>query len=182
MKHRIQLERPDDSHQFSILNGTATQAFTWWEFYPDWQAVADLQDLGEDDFPPQPKLDQVLRLVRCYATLWIGTWQGTIAPMDRQPQGWTYPSGQPLEPEWWWQWHPSSQTEAEALTLLNTNGFEAWERSESTPLKAGIPFQMQRNLGEVQAVNAISVQRLPDLMRKDAPWIFEFEMPSSTIA
>ena len=167
MKYRIQLKRPDYSHRFEIHHGTATKAFSWWEFYPDWEALHQLTEFDQE-IQAHPKLDEILRLVGSHATLWIGSWQGTLSPMDVQPQGWTYPSGKPIEPEWFWQWHPVEHVAQAAVTLLNADPISAWEATETTPLKAGVPSQMQRALGEVQAVDAIPVQRLPDLMRKDA--------------
>jgi hypothetical protein len=172
MLKRITLKTPGYTHAFGILNGTLSRHFTWWEFYPDWQTLEQLHDLEIES--AHPKLSEILRAVGSHATLWIGDWQGTIAPMDIPPEGWTYPSGRPLEPEWWWQWFPSDRAESEAKECLNMNPIDAW--SVNSPLKFGIPFQMQRNLGDVQEINAIPMMRLPDLVKKEVLWTFEFEV------
>jgi hypothetical protein len=171
MLKRLTLPRPESSHEFLIHNGKLQQDFTWWEFYPAWEAFDRLDEMGVES--PHPKLDEVLRSVKSHAKLWIGDWEGTIAPMDCQPQGWTYPSGKPLEPEWWWQWHPSSFAQTQAVATINMNSIEAW--TANSPLKSGVPFQMQRNMGEVSAIEAIPVQRLPHLMKKEALWTFEYD-------
>jgi hypothetical protein len=170
MLKRLKLKNPDYDHHFNIQNGNLSQPFTWWYFHPDYETACQLDDLGVESC--HPRLSDILRLVGSHAKLWVGDWQGTIAPMDVVPQGWTYPSGKPLESEWWSQWHLCDRTEAEAVSLLNMNSIDAW--SVDSPFKSGIPFQTQRSIGEVSAINAISVMRLPGMVRKDAEWLFEW--------
>ena len=174
MKYRITLPRPNDINTFNIFNGRLRLPFTWWEFNPDLETLCLLQDLGlTKGFV---HLDDVLKLAGSHSTLWIGDWQGTIAPMDVQPEGWTYPDESLLEPEWWWLWHPKPWAEKELVKGLNSDLSAAWQ--SASPLKALVPFQMQRRSGETTAVEAIPVSRLPDLMKKDAMWTFEFEVKS----
>lgn len=168
---RVKLRSPEYDHSFRICNNGLRQAFRLWYFNPDYETACQLENLDCDIC--YPKLNDILQLVGSYASLWIGDWQGTIAPMDVAGQGWTYPSGQPLEPEWWWQWHPCDRTEAKLLSLLNMNPIEAW--TVDAPFKFGIPFQTQQTLGKVSAIDAIPMMRLPSLVRKDVEWIFEFE-------
>jgi hypothetical protein len=170
MLQRLKFNTPDYDHRFEILNGDLSQRFTWWRWYPDCDTFFQLQDLGCNG--SSPTISDVLQLVGSHATLWLDTWQGTIAPMDVQPTGWTYPSGKDLEPEWWWRWYPSDLTETHAVNYLNMNVIDAW--SVDCPFKCGIPFQTQRSLGEVRKIDAIPLMRLPDMVRKDTEWIFEF--------
>lgn len=174
MKHRLVLARPNDFSSFKIYNGTLSKSFTRWEFSPDYEAICLFSDLEGAKICRH--LDDVLRLVGSHATLWIGNWQGTVAPMDVPPEGWTYPNDEPLEPEWLWQWHPVPFAERELVNGLNADIAVAWQ--SKSPLKALVPFQFQRQTGETAAVEAIPIGRLPDLMKKEAPWTFEWETKS----
>lgn len=171
MLKRIKLKTPDFNQQFEIANKGLRKSFTWWQFHPDYETVCQLEDLGCDAC--HPTLSDILKLTRSYSTLWIGAWQGKVAPMNVVPQGWTYPNGTPLEPEWWWQWHPCHQAELEAISAINTNLVKAM--NTDSPLKLGIPFQMQRSISEVSSIDAISLMRLPGLVRKNVEWTFEWE-------
>lgn len=170
-KHRIQTKRPDYSHKFNIHNGSATRPFTWWEINSDYETLCSIQNLYDGEVAAYLKLNTMLRIAGSHATLWISDWQGTIAPMDVQPQGWCYPNGEPIEPEWWWQWHPAPDTAAAIVARLEAGPFA---QDETSPLKSGVPYQFQRRQGQTQAVEAIPIQQLPNLVRSAAPWIFEF--------
>ncbi|MGG6267081.1 hypothetical protein ACQ4M3_13020 [Leptolyngbya sp. AN03gr2] len=172
MLRKLQLRTPGYDHRFQIQNRALRQPFTWWAFQPDYEAVELLDDLGISTC--SPKLDQILRLVGSYATLWIGDWEGKIAPMDVVPEGWTYPSGRLLEREWWSQWYLCDRTESQAVEFINMNPFEA--SKVHSPFKSGLPFQMQHSLGKVSSISAIEIQRLPDLVHKDIKWIFEWDV------
>jgi hypothetical protein len=173
-QYRVKLKTPDWEHQFKIHNGGVSREFIWWEFSPEWESLRALQGMDET-ISCYPKLSDVLRLVGSHATLWIGEWEGKLAPMDVQPEGWSYPNGVELEPEWWWQWHPAEATSQKVVEYLNKDVPEAWESFESTPFKAMIPHQLQRKHGDIFQVEAIPVQRLPGLVRRDVEWVFEFE-------
>jgi hypothetical protein len=174
VKHRLQLATPNYFHRFEIKNGSVRKNFSWWEFLPEcWDTFQQLQSLG-CAVGSSVKLNDVLQVVGSHATLWLGDWQGIVVPMDVPPQGWTYPSGRALEPEWWWQWHPCDRSAKKIVQALNAAPVEAWESARSIPFKSGIAFQSQRNQGNVLSVEAIPMQRLPGLVRKDVPWVFEF--------
>jgi len=168
---RLSLKTPDYSHQFNIRNGSICRAFTWWEFYPSWEALQDLHKLGIR-YASGVKLNQVLRAVGSHATLWIDGWEGRVAPMDAEPEGWTFPNGDPLPKEWWWQWYPGDRASQEISAFLNMDIQESW--NAKLPFKFGIPFQFQRSMGAIEQVNAIPIQRLPGLVKKGAVWIFEY--------
>jgi hypothetical protein len=173
-QYRVKLKTPDWEHQFKIHNGGVSREFIWWEFSPEWETLGTLQDLAEG-ISCFPKLAEILKLAGSHATLWIGEWEGIVAPMDCPPEGWSYPSGAELEPEWWWQWHPREATRPKIEGYLNAQPSEAWNVYQTTPFKAGIPFQMQRTFGGLDQVQAISVQQLPGLVRAGVSWVFEFE-------
>lgn len=50
-----------------------------------------------------------------YSRLWLGDLDGVITPKDVQPEGWTYPSGKPIEDSWFWEWHPSEFSQSQLL-------------------------------------------------------------------
>lgn len=106
-----------------------------------------------------------------YSRLWIGPLDGTIAPMDVQPEGWTYASGDPLEPSWWWQWYPSDTARKLIMGDL----------SERNPLEVKTfkhiaPIQLQKESGPLTDVQAIDVIRLPGLFKNGVPFIFETDL------
>jgi len=85
MMRRITLKTPIYDHVFNIQNGNLQQRFTWWYFKPSYEAICQMEDLGIES--NSPKLDSILRQVGSYATLWIGSWKGRLAPMDVVPHG-----------------------------------------------------------------------------------------------
>lgn len=172
MRHRIEFRSPEYGHLIDVRNGRITQTLTLWTFFPESRARHQLQNF-DTAFAAHPRMSEVLRLCGIGATLWIGDWQGTILPPD-PPQAWTYPNGAPLEPEWEWDWHPCERSEKEIVERLNER-LETWSIASDSPLKVGVPVQLQSTFGELQAVTAIPIRKLPNLVKKDTAWIFEFE-------
>ena len=115
-----------------------------------------------------------------YATLWIGDLKGTIAPMDVQPQGWTYPNGEVAEPSFFWQWHPSDDTEDKIIRdLSDANPFrKVLEGEEPKYLKGLVPYAKDRKHGKIDAIQAFPILKLPEMLRPDLQWTFEFDGPS----
>lgn len=107
-----------------------------------------------------------------YATLWAGDMEGKIVPMDVEPQGWTYANGEPVEPSWFWQWHPSDATKAAMLQDLKaTNPLS----STTSIFKSLAPRLMCGRHGAVTDIQAIDVAQLPNIVKSGTPYIFEFE-------
>ena len=167
---RIQLKRPEAEHQFDIQNGSLTRPFSWWEFNTSWQQSRQLADWGASD-RVSPKLNEILRIFGPYCSLWLDDWEGTLVPMDVPPDGWTYPNGDKLEPEWWWEWHPSQRTNAEAVKFLN-KPIDLISLDRPAPFKCGVPFQMKRKMGEIVKIEAIPIQQLAAISHKDSDWTF----------
>ena len=106
-----------------------------------------------------------------HSRLWVGPLDGIIAPMDVQPEGWTYPSGDPLEPSWWWQWHPS-----DAAKELIMGDLSERNPLEVKTFKHLAPMGLQKKSGTITDVQAINIIRLPGLIKNGTPYIFETEL------
>lgn len=164
--NRIELKTPEDLFSFDIVNGNLKRSFTWWAFYPEWDNACRLRSMGASSY----KMNEVLKVCGSHARLWLDDHEGTIAPMDVPPQGWCYPNGDLLEPEWWWQWHPKE--DSHIVEFLNCDPIAAWEKKST--FKSGLPFQMQRQTGQIKRIEAIPMMRLPGLVKKNTVWHFEF--------
>jgi hypothetical protein len=171
MLSRVSLQTPRDYNSWPIYNGNASKPFTKWEFFPkDLETAFYLYDRGCER---PTTLGNVLRCVGSHSKLWIENWEGTIAPMDTPPEGWCYGNGKPVEQEWFWLWYPTTETAQKMTDLLNGDALELY--GSNMPWKALVPFQSQRSMGQVSTIEAIPISRLPDLVKKDAEWVFEFE-------
>jgi hypothetical protein len=105
-----------------------------------------------------------------YSRLWLGDLDGVITPKDVQPEGWTYPSGKPIEDSWFWEWHPSEFSQSQLLEdVSKINPF-----GDQGRLKSLVPMKLNDKYGEIKCVEAIPVMRLPQLFRK-CDWMFEVD-------
>ncbi len=98
--------------------------------------------------------------------------------MDQQPEGWTYPSGQEYELENFWQWIPDAESEAKLVSDSNRfseDPVEVLFGENKSVFKSLVPVQLDRQYGQIQAIEAIPIQRLAGLVSKDVDWVFEFE-------
>lgn len=116
-----------------------------------------------------------LLAIGSYKRLWIGDLDGIIAPMDVQPEGWTYPNGESLEPSWFWQWHPSEISHSKLLQdSKKTNIFDFTENIDKGRFKSLVPMKFHEKYGEIQTIGAFPVMRLPAIM-KDCTWTIEVD-------
>lgn len=111
----------------------------------------------------------LIKIAHCVglgSTIKIGELSGIIT-IGEDSDGWTYPSGIPIEPEWFWMWHPND--DAIAIIdddLAKINPLE----SELTHFKKLVPYQLARRN---EALSAIPLTRLPSLIRPEIPFLFE---------
>lgn len=172
MIKRMHVQRFDNDRSVALRHpsGKGKRITTWF-------ASINLDDsrwvegkIAQPGFACGCDLIKIAHACGSHARLWIGNLDGIIAPMDVPPQDWFYPSGIPVEPEFFWQWTPSDT----AQTLL-----EEEIRSENpltdspSHLKRLVPCQMERKHGAIAQVNAIDLVRLPDLFRRDVGFLFE---------
>ncbi|MBW4554104.1 MAG: hypothetical protein KME35_23825 [Aphanocapsa sp. GSE-SYN-MK-11-07L] len=163
---KIFLKSPINYDTIQIKNGTIEKYVVDYRFNLDDHT---LKSLSQYDLPSHPpKLAEILRIVGAYATLWIGTYQGKISPMDGQPTGWTYLSGTEFEPENFWQWVPDSRSERELLQESNVFLRHQMRLGiNDGVLKSFVPYKL------VLAVDMIPIQRLAGILRKEVDWVFE---------
>ena len=122
---RLPLKTPrawDAIRVVQLGNGKSTKDLVDYRFEPDLKRLGGVRSLHERGIPLRSlcPLHTALRIVEPYATLWIGTYKGVVAPMDVQPVGWVYGDGSEYEPENFWQWTPDEQTEKVLLEDVNT--------------------------------------------------------------
>lgn len=116
---------------------------------------------------------KIAMYVGAYSTLWIGTLDGILAPMDIPPEGWSFESGEIVEPSWFWQWHPSDKSAKRLLANLSeTNSLEV--ENPSQVFKTLVPFNSQEKRGVVSSIQAIDLVSLPDLIRPGIDFVFEY--------
>jgi hypothetical protein len=126
----------------------------------------------------EPRIIDVLRVTGSHATLWIDTCKGLVAPMDVQPEGWSWDTeGEKLvPPEFFWQWTPDMDS-AQRLTDAANRFSEEPDSIFATEsvFKQLVPFSFTLSYEAVQNIEGIPIQRLADLVRKEINWVFEFE-------
>jgi hypothetical protein len=177
---RLSLKSPINYDTIQIKNGTIEKYLAEYRFSLDYATLKNLRQYSLPSHPP--KLAHILRVVGSHATLWIGTFQGIVAPMDVQPTGWTYPSGKAFEPENFWQWVPDSRSERELISESNAFLIDPMQPlfgSNGGVFKSLVPYQLAERQGKTLAVDAIPIQRLASIVRKDIDWVFEFDQPTS---
>jgi hypothetical protein len=171
---RFAFKTPRDWDHIEINNGSLTKSVIEYRFNTTWENVKQLRDLGVQS-ASDPTLATVLRAMGSHTILWIGTYQGTIAPQDVQPEGWTYPSGQAYEPENFWQWYPDDRSAQ--MLVKDSNSFldnpMSFMEDPQGIFKSLVPFQIARNQGQTIAVDAIPISRLAGMVRKEVDWVFE---------
>jgi hypothetical protein len=167
----IQLTAPRHFNTIEIYNGDLRQTIIDWRFSMPYDVLKRF-----DDLPSDAMLADVLRSVGSHATLYVDWWKGTIAPMDVQPQGWTWANGDPFPDEYWWQWTPDDATAAAMITEANSASidFEGVMGKYTQVLKDGVPFQFARRHGEIKAVEAVPLHRLAGIARSSCTWMFAF--------
>jgi len=180
---RLPLKTPRDWDAIRIVqlgNGKSTKDLVDYRFTPDLGRLGGIRSLHERGIPLRSliSLADVLRIVGPYATLWVGSFKGTIAPMDVQPTGWVYGNGDEYEPENFWQWTPDEPSEKAMLEEINTvfdEGIKTLFEKRESVFKKFVSFQTNRSCGEVLKIDAIAVQDLPRFVKPDTDWVFEFE-------
>ncbi len=179
---RYRLTVVDWTHDNFILSNThAAQTMRGIRFQPVWNGRDGLQFrklVRAAGLPPgTDDLVRIALVAGPYSTLWIEDLNGTIAPMDVEPQGWIYPNGEPAEPAWFWQWYPSETAQQKMLADLHDPDPLRELSADRKPkyFKGLVPFDKARNYGEIQAINGINLQQLPDMMRRGLTWTFEFD-------
>jgi hypothetical protein len=95
---RLPLKTPRNWNAIRVVqlgNGRSTKDLIDYRFEPDFNQLGGVRSLHERGIPLRSlcTLAEVLRIVGPYANLWIGSYKGTIAPMDVQPTGWVYGNG-----------------------------------------------------------------------------------------
>lgn len=174
---KFAFKTPQNWNSIQIFNQGFSKYVIDHRFNVDWEVLKQADNLGID-LNSLPTIANVLRLVGSHATLWIGPHKGIVAPMDQQPEAWTYPSGQEYEPENFWQWVPSDDSEAKLVS--DSNRFSEDPAGvlfgeNKSVFKSLVPVQLDRQYGQIQAIEAIPIQRLASLVSKDIDWVFEFE-------
>jgi hypothetical protein len=177
----LKTPRPWDSIRIVQLgNGKSTRDLVDYRFTPDFKALGGIRDLHRRGIPLRSldPLAKVLQIVGPYATLWIGSCKGTIAPMDVQPTGWVYGNGDEFEPENFWQWTPDEQSENALIEDMNTfleEGMQYLFKERDSIFKDLFSYQTNRSYGKILTINAIPIQDLARLTKQNIDWVFEFE-------
>jgi hypothetical protein len=161
-------------------NGKSIKDVVDYRFTPDFKALGGVRYLHNQGIPLRSlaSLAEVLQIVGPYAKLWVGTYKGTIAPMDVQPMGWVYGNGDEYEPENFWQWTPDEQSEKAMLSDMNTilrEGMQSLLKERETIFKNLLSYQSNQTYGKVLEINAIPIQDLARLIKQEIDWVFEFE-------
>jgi hypothetical protein len=177
----LKTPRPWDSIRIVQLgNGKSTKDLVDYRFTPDFQSLGGVRDLHRRGIPLRSlvSLAEVLRIVGPYATLWIDSYRGSIAPMEVQPTGWVYGNGDEFEPENFWQWTPDEPSEKAMLRDTNTflsEGMQSLFERRETVFKDLLSYQINRSYGKVLEINAIPIQDLARMTKQNIDWVFEFE-------
>lgn len=180
---RLPLKTPRHWNAIRVVqlgNGRSTKDLVDYRFEPDFNQLGGVRSLHERGIPLRSlcTLAEVLRIVGPYATLWIGSYKGTIAPMDVQPTGWVYGNGDEFEPENFWQWTPDEQSEKAILEEINIfvgEGIQYLLKKRESIFNDLFSYQTNRSHGEVLEINSISIQDLARLVKPNTDWVFEFE-------
>jgi hypothetical protein len=175
--YRMPLKTPQNWDGFQIMNQGLTQSAIDYRFNMEWEVLKSAQKQGME-LSASPTLADVLRIAGSHATLWVGPHKGIIAPMDRQPTGWTYPSGREYEPENFWQWVPDEVAEAQLVhdsNRFSEDPIQVIFGENSSVFKSIVPAQLDRKHGQILSIEGIPIQRLAGLVKKDVDWVFEFE-------
>ena len=166
---RLHIKCPYNYNNIEILNGSLRESKIMYYLHAifdgDRDEILEYMNARFGTF-----LHGFLMAIGPYSRLWIGDLDGVITPKDVQPEGWTYPSGEPIEPSWFWEWHPSEFTQGKLLkdlTKVNPLG-------EQGRLKSLVPMNLNDKYGKIESVEAIPVMRLPQLFR-NCQWIFEID-------
>ena len=173
--HRFTLPSPQNWNQLNIYNGKLEQNLVDWRFSLDWDTLKQLKPYG---IRTDPELSDVLTVMGSHATLWIDSCKGTIAPMDSQPQGWTYGNRKtPVSPALFWQWHPDEISKGKLLTEANAvpTSLEEWLKTQTTLFKTLVPSHLAERHGQLTGIEAIPVYRLPGMLKSQCSWTFETE-------
>lgn len=174
MIHRIKVEKWISDLRFELRHPSGTRkAVTTYlplmEFENSVWAAKKCDELG---LPGTPDLIKIALCAGPHSRLWIGDLDGIIAPMDVLPKGWTYPSSEPVESSWFWQWTPSPT--AEKILMQELEDVQPLS-AQPKHLKSLAPFQLRRKHGAIAQVNAIDLIRLPDIFSPKVDFIFEVE-------
>ena len=172
---RLQVDRWMSDRCFELVHPTgARKSVTTYLPSMDFDAAIWVANKAEElGLKGSPDLITLASCVGAYARLWVGDLDGIIAPMDRAPEGWSYPNHEPIESAWFWQWIPTAQSEK---ILLHEMEDADPLTSEPSRFKSLVPFQLQRKHGAIAQVTGIDLIRLPDLVRPGVPFLFEAEV------
>ncbi len=171
---RLTLQTPRNHDNITMHNGSLKEPLIDYRFSIDFNTLRELHTWG---VRCEATLPDILTLVGPYAKLWIGSCQGTIAPMDVAPQGWTYPNRDyPVPDSLFWLWYPDELSQDKLKTELNSVSEPDGLLGKYTSIfKYLVPFQMVMRQGETKQIEAIPLRRLPGMVQPDVTWTFETE-------
>lgn len=174
MIHRITVKSWYNHDQITLYNGLLKKESIRYTPQYDFQDSLLVRKLSEAKGCDRgmPDLAKVLLVAGSYATAWVGDLEGVIVPMDVQPEGWTYASGEPVEPSWFWQWVPSERARKVLQgELSDDNPFTA----SPAHFKRLSPYATARSYGAVTEIQGVDIFALVGMIKQDVPWVFEFE-------
>jgi hypothetical protein len=178
MRYRINLPHPINYDSITIYNGNCQKPFVDWRFNLPYEALSQLDDWGYD-VGSLPSLADILKIVGSHATLWIDERvSGIVAPMDVEPQQWTYRNrNMAIAPEWFWLWYPDKRSQeilVKEANLFTDNPTALFDEYPSI-FKSLVPFQLTCARGTIEQIEAIPITKLASLVRQNCNWTFEWE-------
>jgi hypothetical protein len=180
---RLAFKTPINFNNWHIYNGSQRKPFVEYRFNVPSDTLLTIFD-AQLNIPAQPRLQDVLKIVGSHASLWIGTYKGIVAPMDVEPMGWSWDieGEKPVPSQVFWQWHPDRESTLRLLEEANqfSNNPESVFSREGI-FKQLVPANLSHQHEKIEDIEGIPIQRLADMVYKEADWVFEFDKRDTTL-